>query len=512
MKKKYEIKNNRPELTKAEVEQGMDFNKIAQAVPQARVFSLGKILVTGLAAAAVIAAVVFWPRLTGSDDRKKNGIVQLPTKSNPDTFVVSCNTDTTLIYNSGTTIRIPAHVFVDEHGAPVKGNVKINYREFHSVGDILLSAIPMRYDSAGKEMYFESAGMFDISAEQNNKMVYIQKDKSLEVSMATLDRTEKKFNQYLLDEKTGNWSFVKKDEVSTLSKPNTVHVAAVDSVQSTRPVKPLGERMFTIDVTGRPELEGYRGVVFEVTKDCKNFDQQEAKIDWGMVDIEKTDKDLYKVTFSYPFSGPDRKYEVTARPLKDGNMENAVKKFDELYADYKNKLAAAQRADHDAEETLKREQQTYETVYSNYVALQAKNEAIAIENAVKTAQVTQVVYRTFQVKQFGIWNSDCPASMPQGVEVFAKFETVTGEKVNIASVYLVEKGRNALFNLYVPQKFSFNPDAENILIVITNDHKVGWVKNNAFESIGKDTKNYTFKLNMLDKENYTPADIDGIVI
>jgi len=514
--KKYDIKENRPELSKAEIEQGMDFNKIKKgAAGSAKIFSLKKILLTGIAASTLITLAIFWPDITGSDSTHlKNAMAKLPTQDNPtDTFVVNNEKDTTLVYASGTKITIPANVFVDEKGAPVKGNVKINYREFHNVGDILLSAIPMRYDSAGKEMYFESAGMFDISAKQNNKEVFIREDKSLEVSMATLDRAENKYNQYLLDEKTGQWQFVKKDYVSTLEKPDTVMVAKSDSVRQTRPVKPLNERMFTIDASGRPDLEIYNNIVFEVTRDCRTFNPNEAKTDWGMVNIEKIEKtDKYKVTFSYPFSGPQRTYEVSARPVKDGNMENAMKKFDALYAEYKNRLSEAEKADAAAELALKNEQTTYETVFENYLALQEKNAALYAQNAMMTAQATQVVYRTFQIKQFGIWNSDCPQSMPQGMEVFAKFESATGEKLNIAGVYLVEKGKNALYNLYVPDKISFNPDNENILLVITRDHKLGWVKNDVFESIGKSTKNYTFKLNILDRDNYTSADIEGIVI
>jgi hypothetical protein len=370
----------------------------------------------------------------------------------------------------------------------------------------------MRYDSAGKEMAFESAGMFDIGASKDGKRIRIANDKSLRVDMATLDRTEKKFNQYILDEKKGEWSFVKKDEVTVVTKPGP-GVAKADSLKATRPFKPLNERMFTIDASGRPDLEIYNGVVFEVTKDCNTFNKDEAKTEWGMVNVEKIDKtDKYKVTFSYPFSGEPRTYEVTARPLKDGTLEKAAEKYDAMYKEYKEKLNAAEKADLAAQEALQKEERNYENVFQNYLTLQKKNEALAMKNAVKVAEATQVVYRTFTIKQFGIWNSDCPQTMPQGAEVFANFETKEGGKVNAAAVYLVEKGKNALYNLYIPKKLSFDPDAENVLIVITKDHKLGWVKNDAFQGIGKSVKSHTFKLNMLDKENYTSSDIDAIVI
>jgi hypothetical protein len=512
---KYNIKENRPDLTKAEIEKGMDFDKVMKSVPSAKVFSLKKYALVGMAAAAIITLTIFLPTITGPDSTDvSKELVKLPTTANPpDIFVVNTERDTVLIYSTGSKITIPANAFVDESGAPVNGKVEVDYREFHNVSEILLSAIPMRYDSSGKEMAFESAGMFDIGASKDGKRVLIANDKSLEIAMATLDKTEKKFNQYVLDEKKREWSFVKKDEVTVLSRPASPAGGKTDSVKASRPFKPLNERMFTIDASGRPDLEIYNNVVFEVTKDCKTFNRNEAKTEWGMVNVEKIDKsDKYKVTFSYPLSGEPRTYSVTARPINDGNLEKAVEKYDAMYKDYKKKLSAAEKADLEKEVALKNEQNAYENVFQNYLALQKKNEALAMKNAVKVAEATQVVYRTFTIKQFGIWNSDCPQTMPQGAEVFANFEAKDGGRVNVAAVYLVEKGKNALYNLYVPKKISFTPEAENVLIVITKDHKLGWVKSDAFKDIGKSIKNHTFKLNMLDKENYTSSDIDAIII
>lgn len=515
--KKFDIKENRPELSKAEIEKGMDFGKVLEgAAPAAKVFSLGRYLVTGIAAAVIVTVAIYWNDFAGSEPVNDAAAPLLANSANPpDTFVVNVTADTMLVYESGSKITIPANAFVDEKGDPVKGRVKINYREFHKVSEILLANIPMRYDSGGKEMYFESAGMFDISAEQNAKPVFLARDKSLEVALASLDKRDKKFNQYYLDEKTGKWQFLKTDEVKIITKPETVAAVVktkADSVRKTAPVKPSNERMFTIDASERPELDMYKNIVFEVTPDCKTFNPEESKTDWGMVNVEKipaTDK--YKVTFSYPFSGAMRTYEVTARPVKDGNMEALMQQYGDLYAAYKKKLADAQQSDLAAEERMQREQATYEDVLEGYQQLQEANARLYAAQVGLVSAASQVVYRTFQVKQFGIWNSDCPGSMPQGMEVLASFEAAGGENIKIAAVYLVEKGRNALFNLSVPEKISFNPEAENVLLLITSTGKLGYVKNDAFRKIDKTVKNFTFKVKLLSKEQYTLSDIDDIV-
>lgn len=334
--------------------------------------------------------------------------------------------------------------------------------------------------------------------------------------MASLDATEKKYNQYLLDEKTGKWKFIRRDAVALINKSDTAKTrmtAKADSVKRTAPVKPVNDRMFTIDAEGRPELSIYKNILFEVTKDCKTFNPEEAKTDWGMVNLEKVagSKDKYKVTFSYPLSGPLRSYQVIAQPVKDGNMEAAMKKYDALYTTYRKALTEAEKADQLAQERLNREQGIYEDVFEKYQALQRQNAELYQARITQVVQAEQVVYRTFQVKQFGIWNSDCPQSMPRGVEVMAKFESKDGSKLHLSAVYLVEKGKNAMYNLYVPEKFSFNPEAENVLLVVTADGKLGWVKNDVFKLINNSTKNFTFKLELLDKEKYSPGDIDKIV-
>ena len=508
--KKYNIKQNRTEITKAEIEQGMDFSKItSKALTNEKTLSVKKIIIS---CAAVVAMVSVVALLFNKTDRPifSNQTQQLATKENVlDTFLVNTAKDTTLVYTSGSQIKIPANSFIDKNGKEIQGNVKIKYREFHNVGEILLANIPMNYDTAGKQRYFESAGMFDISADKNGNQVFIKKEKSVDVLLATLDTSAEKFNKYLLDDKTKQWNFIGKDEPITLTKPN-INLAHADSTKMHKAIKPIKERLFTVDAEGRPDLEMYNKVVFEITEDCKTFNPKEAKTEWYLVDFEKiSNTNKYKVTFSFPHAGPMRSYEVIARPVKDKNMAAAMQKYDAAYSSYKKQLNVKEKQ---KEDSLIKEQNKFEDVFQKYLALEQKNAAIYYKQKAQQGEAMQVVYRTFQVKQFGIWNSDCPQSMPQGVEIFANFETTNGEKINIAAVYLVEKGKNALYNLYVPKKLSFNPGSENILLVVTDKGKLAWVKNDVFQSINQSTKNFTFKLNILDKETYTSTDINNLII
>lgn len=86
---------------------------------------------------------------------------------------------------NGTKITVPKNAFVDQHNKPIAGNVDLAYREFQNAAQILASGIPMTYDSAGVTHQFESAGMFEIRGFQNDKPVFIAKDKGIDVDMAS---------------------------------------------------------------------------------------------------------------------------------------------------------------------------------------------------------------------------------------------------------------------------------------------------------------------------------------
>mgnify|MGYP006218189203 CR=1 FL=1 len=86
---------------------------------------------------------------------------------------VDPSSDTIILFSNGTTIEIPEGAFIDKEGNPVTENITLKYREFHTPADVIASGIPMKYDSADVVGDFESAGMFELEAYQNNELVYI---------------------------------------------------------------------------------------------------------------------------------------------------------------------------------------------------------------------------------------------------------------------------------------------------------------------------------------------------
>lgn len=110
----------------------------------------------------------------------------------------------TIVSAGGTVLEIPANAFVDKNGNRVTGKVDIGYREFRNQLDILVSGIPMVFDSAGTKKQFESAGMFEITASVNGEEVFLAKDKRIDVEFTLSDSTGG-YNLYYYNDKKGNW-------------------------------------------------------------------------------------------------------------------------------------------------------------------------------------------------------------------------------------------------------------------------------------------------------------------
>lgn len=107
---------------------------------------------------------------------------------------------------NGSTITIPPKAFVFCDGGEVAGDVDINFRDFHDNVDLMLSGIPMGYDSAGTHYDFETAGMFELRGSQNGKPVCIRDGKAVGIDLKSHFGTG--FNNYALDEETGVWDYL----------------------------------------------------------------------------------------------------------------------------------------------------------------------------------------------------------------------------------------------------------------------------------------------------------------
>ncbi len=510
---KYNVNENRPELTQEQLEAGMDFSKVKKIASKNARGSFYKKLTIGLGILILAVSTLLFLNQKDEKISKDSSILALKSEANQlQEFSVNVSKDTTLLFNTGSLIKIPENIFVDAQGNAITGLVELKYREFHNVGEIILAGIPMTYDSAGSGYHFESAGMFELNAFQNGMPVFIANDKSIEVRLASLDKNGTKFNQYYLDPASQKWNYIGEDFPTIVSLKDSTKL--IDSAKSRfdviKPiVKKKNQQQFTISISydEYPELSAFENVLFEVSPETKNFDPSTSKMKWDDVTIERIGKtDNYKLIFF----GTGKSYEIIAYPVVEkNNFKKSQAKFEQLYANYKMKTSDRDNADRDKEQKLQSQISVSQKAVNYFKSLaQAKENKRIAENVSATEEI---IYRTFQVSNFGIWNSDCPASMPKGAIVNAKYVDESGQEIKIAVVYMVETGKNALYTLYDGKKVYFNPENDNTLIVMTKDNAMGVFTKDQFKYLDKDTKEFTFKLKIVKKEFYMPADFLDII-
>jgi len=121
-------------------------------------------------------------------------------------YLVDTRQANTIVYPSGTVIKVPEEAFADAQGNAVRGEVTLYYREFNDILDIFANGVPMSYDSVGQTLPFRTAGMFEMYAIKDNQQVFLLPGKKIAFDFITAD-TCKGFNLYQLDGKKGSWNF-----------------------------------------------------------------------------------------------------------------------------------------------------------------------------------------------------------------------------------------------------------------------------------------------------------------
>jgi hypothetical protein len=496
---------NRKKLTESDFSKGQQFDDTLQGLKKAKTINwAAPKLWIGIAATALVATVI---TLFSSPEKKPSDLASIPEKSsefikpafnNIDLKDTSLTVDAEkggiIQLQKGSYIDVPPNAFVDERGNPIKGTVDLKYREFRDPADFFVSGIPMEYDSGGVKYTFESAGMFELKGYQNDKKVYIKKGNPLTVNFAS-DYKDDRYNIYKLDTAKKGWEYIAKDDISkkpketvaesnynteTFDEYNKSSIVYVPKSQD-MPAKPQkaveGKRHLKIAVEESefPEIAVYKDVTFEI--DPKDYDLKPSfgSIVWDDVKMQKNERSgFYQVTF---FKEKDS-VTFPAKPVFEGvAYDKAVKMYEDKLKEYNAKLDSRKTKELNEQAQIEAANKKAVQDWDKYQARIAEENRKRAEeqqkmwaNMAVRQRVQGIIYRTFQVENFGFWNSDCPANMPQGQIVQAEFQDEKGERIIFDMVYLVDKNRNALYNVYSGQattQFSYNPNSQTMLWAIT---------------------------------------------
>jgi hypothetical protein len=432
-------------------------------------------------------------------------------------FTLTSEQGATFKTKSNSKISIPKNSFVNNKGAAIVGDVQIEFTEYHNQADIIASGIPMQYDSAGIQSHFESAGMIDIKGFQNNEPVFISPNKTITVELQSNNATDK-FNMYALDTIAKNWTYLHRDNslkglVAQKEKPSKKTITNVALVnektkaiekqlseippkieiektsytkkitalpKSKEPQKPVkttqGRPQFQLDVDGKefPELATFKNIIFEVGDENKNYNTKLADVTWSSADISEGSQKGKNYVLTLKLK--DRVEKLIVYPTLSGNdFDNASKVYETKFADYKTLLAKRLNDERKIKEDFEKKQ-------ADYVAEQKKLTDDLLKERIKIRQQQEEqlanqfnglsnqnkVTRIFQVSNFGMYNADCPNSLPKGQSIKPTYFVNNTPIGNVMFTFLVCKNKNLVYNINPSDNINFNPSENYSLCVIAN--------------------------------------------
>ncbi len=535
---KPKINTDRPQLTSEEILARRNFDGLLQQLPAASGQVIQKPFwktgwFIGSIATVAVLAVGTWAYVSTQENAKQENTkptAQHPTVRQPDSVaqtgsfmktsgafiqppLAGLNIPFTnrslrvsqggvLKFATGSQLKFPKNAFVDASGKAVSGQVDIRFREMHDAVDFFLSGIPMTYDSAGTKYQFESAGMVEVAAFQNGKVVYLKPGEKVEVELAS-PQTGKNYNVYRLDTAARNWIYLDKDNVKSppdedvvpaeqetnaafqkieqaqkakeeqlqQQQQEAIKQVALKNPVSEKPIEPRRsdktKNRFTVkfDAHEFPEMATYRDVLFEVDETREAFDKNNYNITWDAVRLSKGERsDRYIITLTKGI----KTVRLDVYPVFAGKSYDEAKKvFDEKMVQYTTTLSMreqAELAERKRFETLMSENLTEANEARKKLEQQMKNQLI-------NGLVEKFVMHTFSISQFGIFNCDRADQYPRGAMVNALIQNEDGDMlVCNTQIYLVDYERNALFTYYrnPEPRFQFNPKSRNLIWTVSN--------------------------------------------
>lgn len=344
--------------------------------------------------------------------------------------------------HGATQIHIPEGAVVDAEGRSVKGNYDLQYREFRNPAEIALSGIPMIYHSEGEEYRFNSAGMFEIRAEQNGKELFLKKDITMDFNTT---QQIPGVAYYQLDEENGEW--IKERELSES-----------ENKQTTRE-------------SGR----------IEVAEDV-------LKLENGMPVIlpNKASEKLYSWCIRTNSMNSNLEFEFNKNAWRcvRGALINQEDLRDKLISiRSKNRIIICKKKDSLELEIL------IDKAFDNcYLANERTNKPQTVINdnnalfeSSQAGHIFPEIVTGLVVSGFGVYNCDQQYRIQEPVILQASF-TDAKTKAPIEDAYvacLIDLNVNGSFSFH-PKHISCDPYGKNVLLLFTRDKKIYMVDEQAF--------------------------------
>jgi hypothetical protein len=355
--------------------------------------------------------------------------------------------DEVITLKSGTIIGIPeGSLLPEQKDKPVS----IEIREFPDKSSTFIAGIPMDFE---ENSAFESAGMIEIRGVQNKKIVEINSQKPIEISLKPTANPEG-FGFWILDENQKSWKTypssiaqsqekkspepneIKKTIQQTQEKLETVEKSIINTrepKQSNFKIPTEGHQRFDLDFDKNdyPELAKFEKLVFEVIP-TSGYDKSFIKKTWSEMKLDKN-----KTTYEMVFSSPKEIFKIAVRPILEGKeLKNAEKEFDLAITDYHQKI---EKLNQDKKE-LQLKKDLQEKKLSELLT-SSTNDDFAKVFAVNNPP-NQV---NFRVNQWGVYNVDRPIKYPRRLSIEPVFTWISGAAAQFTTIFVFNLKKNTRY-------------------------------------------------------------------
>ncbi|MEM7373483.1 MAG: hypothetical protein AAF587_32955 [Bacteroidota bacterium] len=425
-------------------------------------------------------------------------------------FEVNASEESTLTLENGTQITVPQGALVDANQQAVSGKVDIRYREFHDVVDVLLSGIPMGYDSAGESHILQTAGMMEIRASQNGSPVFIAEGKEIQVDMTSF-KDDEGYNVYQFDEGENNWSFMRTSQAQQVPSstegfgPNA-DVALDKALEEDRklaeqalPAEPFEPKRlapdaipfdFDVDYSRFPALAPYKELTWQYAnmeeKDCINPETSEWVFGevWSSATVQEHPRK--KGIFYFTLRNTDKEAKILVTPVvEDENYEATMAVF----------------------EKIKQQQQA-----RRQRILEARKR---IQRQMAAAERHARISRAFFINSFGIYNIDRIWNQSQ-VMVKADFGfdqfSLPISSNDIEQVYLLMPEANSVIPISRTKwkQFRYDPRTANMVLAFLPGNEVALFSNEDFIE-QKPSGEFVFQMRETQQTIDSPADLRNLL-
>lgn len=424
---------------------------------------------------------------------------QRPISEPFENLTIGCNGNTVdaekggeIFFATGTKLYIPPNAFVDEDGEPVKGDVTIGFREFHSPAEVMVSGIPMKYNNNGEVEDFETAGMFEITAEAGGTSVDLAEGKSVDVWLSS-KQEEDNYNFYRFDQETQQWV-----EVSTgsqnvqVNKEKEEYAILQENAKEMQSQQPAAPQPYD---QSKPVYE----FGFSPYTQSGQIQENALKLWQTVGEATLNEKTVLATSQSWD------SYELRSLDPQEGTYELLVSQGDERYRiEVKQVLFGPE---------LRRAKGQYARSMDMYK--QGYDELMAELNEKAETQERQNQFnRLVSVSSMGVYNCDRYRMAQETLNVQVDYELEGGGVLgdNVTMYVIAGEGKNRAIVYQYGSALKLDMSEKNALITVLSGDRVAYLSANelsAYNLASMNREGYgTLKLNVFEHKMDNVEDLE----